>query len=110
MIDLDVGRDGIVWGCTQSNVPVVRTGVTVDEISGTAWQVENSYQCKNVAVCTSGNVWTVTPSNTLQFRTGIIAVSLELDLIGDGFEDQNPTSMTVKEVACGGEAQVWLTD
>jgi hypothetical protein len=41
MADLDVGRDGIVWGCTEGNKPVVRTGVTPDEISGTEWLAES---------------------------------------------------------------------
>jgi len=58
MKDLDVGRDGIVWGCTQGGATVLRTGVTTDEISGTAWVVKEG-TCVNVAVCTSGNVWAV---------------------------------------------------
>jgi hypothetical protein len=87
MADLDVGRDGIVWGCTESGVPVVRTGITPDEISGTAWTVEQSdVRCANVAVCTSGHVWLVTPQNEVMFRTGIIWSTMDQNLLGTGWE------------------------
>jgi hypothetical protein len=42
MADLDVGRDGIVWGCTaNSQQIVIRKGITPDEISGTEWLAES---------------------------------------------------------------------
>lgn len=103
MTDLDVGRDGIVWGCTESGKPVVRTGITKDSISGNAWVTEpTNQQCANIAVCTSGHVWAVTPEHEVVFRTGIMASSMDQNLLGTGWESQNPTTVRVSEVACGG--------
>lgn len=77
MADLDVGRDGIVWGCTaDSQSIVVRKGITPDEISGTSWEVTEG-QCVNVAVCTSGHVWAVSPQETLMFRSGVMASTMD---------------------------------
>jgi hypothetical protein len=87
MTDLDVGRDGIVWGCTASRKPVVRTGITKDSISGSAWVTEpTSQQCASIAVCTSGHVWAVTPDHEVVFRTGIMASSMDQNLLGTGWE------------------------
>jgi len=94
MTDLDVGRDGMVWGCANSGTIIYRKGITEDEISGTQWIKEQSAQrCRNVAVCTSGHVWAVTPQNEVIFRSGIIASTFDQNLIGTGWEMQNPTSM-----------------
>jgi hypothetical protein len=110
MTDLDVGRDGMVWGCAASGKIVYRKGITKDDVSGTDWVAENVPQtCSNVAVCTSGHVWAVTPNNEVIFRTGVIASTFDQNLVGTGWEMQNPTSMMAKEVACGGNRQVWMT-
>jgi len=63
MADLDVGRDGIVWGCDVNGAPVVREGITEFEHSGLNWIAQGDDQldnCARIAVCTSGHVWVVT--------------------------------------------------
>jgi hypothetical protein len=78
MEDLDVGRDGMVWACTESGEILHRVGISDDNISGTQWVKEEvPRRCQNVAVCTSGHVWAVTPMNEVIFRTGIIASSID---------------------------------
>jgi hypothetical protein len=80
MADLDVGRDGIVWGCTaNSQQIVIRKGITPDEISGTSWEDSTPLNvgCTNIAVCTSGHVWAVDQSGQLMFRQGIMASSMD---------------------------------
>jgi hypothetical protein len=110
MKDLDVGRDGMVWGCTASGKIIYRAGISVDELSGTEWITEDvSERCANIAICTSGHVWAVTPNNEVIFRTGIIASTFDQDLVGTGWQMENPTSMAAAEVACGGNRQVWMT-
>ena len=111
MNDLDVGRDGMVWGCTASNKIIYRAGITADEISGTEWKVEDvAERCASVAVCTSGHVWAITPQGGALFRTGIMASTFDQDLIGTGWTDQDlGVSFPVSEVACGGNRQVWMT-
>ena len=37
MIDLDVGRDGVVWGCDENGVAAMREGITADEKNGLNW-------------------------------------------------------------------------
>jgi hypothetical protein len=86
MTDLDVGRDGMVWGCTASNKIVYRSGIDADTLSGTEWITEDvQAACANIAVCTSGHVWAVTPQNAVIFRTGIIASTYDQDLVGTGW-------------------------
>jgi hypothetical protein len=109
MADLDVGRDGIVWGCDVNGMPVVREGITESEHSGLTWRsADNALvnNCARVAVCTSGHVWAVTQNNEVYFRTGIY----KNDIIGSGWEAMNPTNIQVSDVACGGMGQVWMTD
>jgi hypothetical protein len=92
MTDLDVGRDGIVWGCDANGVPVVREGITQTEHNGNKWSAQGENQinnCARVAVCTSGHVWVVTEDHQVYFRNGIY----KSDIIGQGWTQMNPTNM-----------------
>jgi len=126
MNDLDVGRDGMVWGCTGANKLVYRTGIAgsndlseddngwvarnAEIVHGDNWMVEDvAERCVNVAVCTSGHVWAVTPSGGVVFRQGIIASTHDRDLVGAGWSNESPENMQAAEVACGGNRQVWMT-
>jgi hypothetical protein len=113
MVDLDVGRDGLLWGCTENGLPVVRTGVTQDQIKGVAWQAEGTSpeeMCTNIAVCTTGHVWAITPDNRVMFREGIVYTAVETTPMGTHWSFQTPSTMVPREVACGGAGQVWMTD
>jgi hypothetical protein len=84
MIDLDVGRDGTVWGCDEHENIVMREGITEDEKNGLNWvNHSDGNSCVNIAVCTSGHVWAVDSAGMVFFRTGIY----KSNLIGDGWED-----------------------
>jgi hypothetical protein len=64
MVQLDVGRDGNVWGVDSDNKAYFRDGVSPSTRSGTHW-VDNSNgkPMVNVAVCTDGHVWAVGEDN-----------------------------------------------
>jgi hypothetical protein len=117
MVDLDVGRDGIVWGCTATGAPIVREGIThlvegvaqVNDHSGTSWTLQGDdviTDCSKVAVCTSGHVWVITQSMKVFFRDGIY----KENIIGQGWTLMNPGNMEATDVACGGQGQIWMTD
>jgi len=42
MADLDVGRDGVVWGCSNEGVVVSRVGISEDNFNGVSWQTADS--------------------------------------------------------------------
>jgi len=113
MVDLDVGRDGIVWGCTELGTPVVREGITRDQVGGVSWvdYTDAADQvCNTIAVCTSGDVWAITPDNRVMFREGIVYTGVEENKFGTHWGFETPSSMVPAEVACGGAGQVWMTD
>jgi len=96
MKDLDVGRDGLLWGCTANGMPVTRTGITQDQISGVAWQQMGTTvdeMCNNIAVCTTGHVWAVTPDNKLMFREGIVYTAIDHVPLGTHWSFQTPNEM-----------------
>jgi hypothetical protein len=64
MVQLDVGRDGNVWGVDSDNQVYFRDGVSPSTRSGTNW-VDNTNDGSfvNVAVCTDGHVWAVSNDN-----------------------------------------------
>jgi hypothetical protein len=65
MIQLDVGRDGNVWGTDDAQRVFMRLGVHPDSApSGTEWaDLSNGQSMVNVAVCTDGHVWAVSNDN-----------------------------------------------
>jgi hypothetical protein len=115
MIQLDVGRDGNVWGVNDENKVYFRDGVTPATRSGTAWiEHSNNMQFTNVAVCTDGHVWAVSNDNKVYYRTRIVdenqqgadwaeaADNLALNGNGNGFATQ---------VTCaGGDVMILGTD
>jgi hypothetical protein len=109
MADLDVGRDGMVWGCDANGTPVVREGITLENHNGAAWTHTGDDQintCQKIAVCAvSGHVWVVTLNHQVMFRQGIY----KSNLIGQGWEEHTP-QIQVTDVACGGLGQVWMVD
>jgi len=67
MVQLDVGRDGKVWG-TDGNQLFWRAGITKTEIAGTSWEIIESAPVRNVAHCTNGLVYVVNHENRIQYR------------------------------------------
>jgi hypothetical protein len=60
---LDVGRDGQVWGKNSNKELFMRAGITEDKEEGTSWvKIDmdlKSIQAYWVTVCTSGDVWII---------------------------------------------------
>jgi len=109
MADLDVGRDGIVWGCTANGTPIARIDVHPDNMDGESWR-EFEESCSNIAVCTNGDVWAITPDNRVLYREGIVYTAVEHEPYGTSWSFQTPNDMVPAEVACGGNGAVWMTD
>jgi hypothetical protein len=96
MIQLDVGRDGKVWG-TDGNQLYWRAGISETTIKGTHWEIVESSPVHNVAHCTNGLVYVVTHDNKLRYR---VEGNAENQFKGTGwasFSDVNDAA----QVTCG---------
>jgi len=72
MVQLDVGRDGHVWGVDTNEKVYYREGISVSAKVGTHWLEIADSTFTNVAVCTSGHVWAVSPDNQVFYRTMVV--------------------------------------
>jgi hypothetical protein len=59
MVNIDVGRDGHVWGVDSENKVYYRHGVSTTVIRGTHWAEVTESNFVDVAVCTDGHVWAI---------------------------------------------------
>jgi len=70
LVQLDVGRDGHVWGVNSDNKVYYREGISADKKEGTDWNHIDDMDMKWVAICADGQVWAVDAENSnVYFRT-----------------------------------------
>jgi len=112
MIQLDVGRDGNVWGVNTDGLVYRRMGIepeTEDQDQvhkGTHWEQvadEQTGAFVHVDMCTTGRVWALRVNgdvNDVQFREGINMEST----VGDHWSNVDGT---MKDISCGFDGQVW---
>jgi hypothetical protein len=111
MVQLDVGRDGNVWGVATDGLVYRRMGITVDPPThdshkGTHWEQvvdDQTGAVVKVDMCTTGRVWALRQNgdvNDVQFREG---VSIR-DTVGSHWSNVEGTML---DISCGFDGQVW---
>jgi hypothetical protein len=112
MIQLDVGRDGHVWGVATDGLVYRRMGIeaatddTEQVHKGTHWEQIPDTQTGAVVkvdMCTTGRVWALRQNgdvNDVQFREG---VSIQ-DTVGSHWSN---VEGTMRDISCGYDGQVW---
>jgi hypothetical protein len=82
MVNIDVGRDGHVWGVDDVNKVYYRHGISASAKKGTHWAEVPESNFVDVAVCTDGHVWAIGTDNKIYYRTMIV----DDDQVGQGWE------------------------
>jgi hypothetical protein len=116
MIQLDVGRDGNVWGVATDGLVYKREGITASPLSdvagdiehakGTHWEVVSDDQTGKflkVDLCTTGRVWSLRQEGKqtiVQFREGV-NIS---DEVGSHWSNVDGT---MRDISCGYDGQTW---
>jgi hypothetical protein len=113
MVQLDVGRDGNVWGVDSESQVFLREGISPSTKSGTHW-VENSNDGRwsNVAVCTDGHVWAVSSDNKVFYRTRVIDDNQQGEgwaLAGDSMT-HNALNYATQVTCAGGKVAIMGTN
>jgi hypothetical protein len=105
MINIDVGRDGHVWGVDEDNKVYYRHGISETVRRGTHWAEVEESNFVDIAVCTDGHVWAIGADQKIYYRTRIV----DNDQVGEAWalaEDHLCTAGTCQntatQVSCGG--------
>jgi len=114
MIQLDVGRDGRVWGTDGQSLywraGIVAQDATDDESlwnrGGTHWELIESSPVSNVAHCTNGLVYIVTQDNQLKYR---VEGSAENEFKGTGWASFSDVT-NAAQVTCGLNGELLYVD
>lgn len=110
MVQLDVGRDGMVWAVGSDGTVFFRLGIEETKREGTSWEAqpkdavttETNGVANEVAICTNGHVWIRGADNKLYYRMRIT----DQDPKGQEWVlDDTVGSQDVTSISCGLEGQ-----
>jgi hypothetical protein len=105
MVNIDVGRDGHVWGVDDENKVYYRHGISPTTIRGTHWAEIPQSNFVDVAVCTDGHVWAVGADQKIYTRTMIVdddQVGQAWAVVEDHVCENQVCQNTATQVTCGG--------
>lgn len=105
MVNIDVGRDGRLWGVDNANKVYFRKGISASVRRGASWEEIGQSNFVDIAVCTDGHVWAIGPDDKIYMRTMIVddnpmgeAWAAVSDSVCEGGNCQN----TATQITCGG--------
>jgi hypothetical protein len=105
MVNIDVGRDGHVWGVDDVNKVYYRHGISPANVRGTHWAEIPQSDFTDVAVCTDGHVWAIGTDQKIYARTMIVdddQVGQAWMVVEDRLCEGGNCMNTATQVTCGG--------
>jgi len=105
MVNVDVGRDGHVWGIDDENKVYYRHGIHGQQVMGTHWAEIPQSNFVDIAVCTDGHVWAIGTDSKIYARTMIVdddQVGQAWMEISDNVCEGGNCMNTATQVTCGG--------
>jgi len=113
MVNIDVGRDGHVWGVDDNDKVYYREGImanagatqTLADRMGTHWWEAPNSNFVDVAVCTDGHVWAIGTDGGIYWRTRITDENQKGEAWEQATDDlclNGVCQTTGTQISCGG--------